>query len=60
MLLHRETNVCRLFFFFFLAIVRVSHRLFHILYMAYTAKHEIKTMIFLVTPFFLFIFAQYT
>lgn len=57
MLLHRETNVCRLFF---LAIVRVSHRLFHILYMAYTAKHEIKTMIFLVTPFFLFIFAQYS
>lgn len=59
MLLHRETNVCRLFLFF-LAIVRVSHRLFHILYMVYTAKHEIKTMIFLVTPFFLFIFAQYS
>lgn len=57
MLLHRETNVCRLVF---LAFVRVSHRLFHILYMAYTAKHEIKTMIFLVTPFFLFIFAQYS
>jgi len=46
--------------FFFLAIVRVSYRLFHILYMVYTAKHEIKTMIFLVTPFFLFIFAQYS